>query len=68
MASMPAPLKGIFTPMLVPLDAQGRIHEAELRRFINWLIEKGVHGLYPNGSTGEFTRLKIGRASCRERV
>lgn len=54
---MPAPLKGIFTPMLVPLDAQGRIHEAELRRFINWLIAKGVHGLYPNGSTGEFTRL-----------
>jgi 4-hydroxy-tetrahydrodipicolinate synthase len=69
---MPAPLKGIFTPMLVPLDAQGRIHEAELRRFINWLIEKGVHGLYPNGSTGEFTRLtveerrEIVRITCHE--
>jgi 4-hydroxy-tetrahydrodipicolinate synthase len=45
--------------MLVPLDAQGRIHEAELRRFISWLIDKGVHGLYPNGSTGEFTRLTV---------
>ena len=22
----------------------------------DWLIAKGVHGLYPNGSTGEFTR------------
>jgi len=52
-------LQGIFTPMLVPLDEQGRIHEAELRRFINWLIESGVHGLYPNGSTGEFTRLTV---------
>jgi 4-hydroxy-tetrahydrodipicolinate synthase len=52
-------LQGIFTPMLVPLDGQGRIHESELRRFISWLIESGVHGLYPNGSTGEFTRLTV---------
>lgn len=50
-------LQGIFTPMLVPLDERDRIHEAELRRFIGWLISKGIHGLYPNGSTGEFTRL-----------
>jgi 4-hydroxy-tetrahydrodipicolinate synthase len=41
---------------MVPLDANGRIHEAELRRYIDWLIEQGVHGLYPNGSTGEFVR------------
>ncbi len=50
-------LEGIFTPLLVPLDEGGRINEAELRRFVSWLIERGVHGLYPNGSTGEFTRL-----------
>src|SRR6266478_7370361 len=49
-------LEGIFTPMLVPLDEQGQINEAELRRFVSWLIDRGVHGLYPNGSTGEFTR------------
>ena len=41
---------------MVPLDERGEIHEAELRRYIDWLIERGVHGLYPNGSTGEFTR------------
>jgi 4-hydroxy-tetrahydrodipicolinate synthase len=50
------PLKGIFTPNLVPLDARGQIDERELRRYTEWLIERGVHGLYPNGSTGEFTR------------
>jgi len=49
-------LRGIFTPNMVPLDAQGRINEAELRRYVDWLIAQGVHGLYPNGSTGEFTR------------
>jgi dihydrodipicolinate synthase/N-acetylneuraminate lyase len=49
-------LAGIFTPNLVPLDHRGEIHEAELRRYVDWLIDRGVHGLYPNGSTGEFTR------------
>jgi 4-hydroxy-tetrahydrodipicolinate synthase len=54
-----APIKGILTPHIVPLDAAGRINEAELRRYVEWLIEKGVHGLYPNGSTGEFTRFTV---------
>ncbi len=51
-----SPIRGIFTPNLVPLDDRGRIDEPELRRYVDWLIERGVHGLYPNGSTGEFTR------------
>jgi 4-hydroxy-tetrahydrodipicolinate synthase len=49
-------LKGIFTPLLVPLDERDQLNEQEFRRFVAWLIERGVHGLYPNGSTGEFTR------------
>src|SRR5262245_31850926 len=55
-ASHPNRLAGIFPPNLVPLDSSGEIHEAELRKYVDWLIERGVHGLYPNGSTGEFTR------------
>ena len=49
-------LQGIFTPNLVPYSPNGGINEEELRRYVDWLIERGVHGLYPNGSTGEFTR------------
>jgi len=49
-------IRGIFTPHMVPLDTQGSIHEPELRRYVDWLIDRGVHGLYPNGSTSEFTR------------
>ena len=49
-------LTGIFTPNVVPLDRDGKINEPELRRYVDWLIQRGVHGLYPNGSTGEFTR------------
>src|SRR5215213_5195311 len=54
-----AKLQGIFTPHMVPLDRSDRIDEDELRRYIDWLIERGVHGLYPNGSTGEFTRFTV---------
>jgi 4-hydroxy-tetrahydrodipicolinate synthase len=70
-------LQGIFTPNLVPLDDRGDINEAEFRRYIDWLIEQGVHGLYPNGSTGEFTRftveerrriIKISCEQCNGRV
>jgi 4-hydroxy-tetrahydrodipicolinate synthase len=52
-------IKGIFTPNLVPFSDDGSINEGELRRMVNWLIEKGVTGLYPNGSTGEFIRLSF---------
>lgn len=48
--------RGIFCPNVVPLDAAGEIDESELRRYVDWLIDRGIHGLYPNGSTGEFTR------------
>ena len=52
-------LRGIFTPNIVPLDADGEINESETRRYVDWLIDHGVHGLYPNGSTGEFLRFTV---------
>ncbi|MBN1346120.1 MAG: dihydrodipicolinate synthase family protein [Phycisphaerae bacterium] len=52
-------LSGIFTPNMVPLDENDRINEPELRRYTEWLIANGISGLYPNGSTGEFTRFSF---------
>jgi 4-hydroxy-tetrahydrodipicolinate synthase len=52
-------LHGVFTPNMVPLDNAGRINEPELRRIVDWLIANGISGLYPNGSTGEFTRFSF---------
>jgi dihydrodipicolinate synthase/N-acetylneuraminate lyase len=49
--------KGIFCPNIVIFDSSGRINYGEMERYVNWLIEAGIHGLYPNGSTGEFVRL-----------
>jgi len=55
----PTPIQGIFTPNVVPFYDDHRINEGELRRYTNWLIEKGVTCLYPNGSTGEFIRISF---------
>src|SRR6056297_4122410 len=53
---MPAPISGILTPNITPVDRAGRVDEDRLRGYVDWLIEQGVDGLYPNGSTGEFVR------------
>lgn len=52
-------LQGIFVPNIVPFTQDGQVNEDELRRLVDWLIDKGVSGLYPNGSTGEFIRLSF---------
>jgi len=52
-------ITGILCPNIVPFSEDGRINEGELRRIVSWLIDKGIHGLYPNGSTGEFARLSF---------
>lgn len=53
---MPDPIRGILTPNITPVDANGNVDEETLRGYIDWLIDHGVDGLYPNGSTGEFVR------------
>ncbi len=53
---MPERIQGILTPNITPVDAQGRVDEQKLRGYVDWLIDRGVDGLYPNGSTGEFVR------------
>jgi 4-hydroxy-tetrahydrodipicolinate synthase len=52
----PHRISGILTPNITPVDAAGRVDEERLREYIEWLIQSGVDGLYPNGSTGEFVR------------
>lgn len=54
------PIRGILTPNITPVDAQGRVDHDTLAGYVDWLIEKGVDGLYPNGSTGEFVRFTPG--------
>jgi dihydrodipicolinate synthase/N-acetylneuraminate lyase len=43
----------IVPAMLTPYDADGEVDHAALRAHGQWLIERGVDGLMPCGSTGE---------------
>jgi 4-hydroxy-tetrahydrodipicolinate synthase len=52
-----APFRGIFCPMLTPLNRDERIDQASLPRLIDFLIEGGVHGIWVMGTTGEFALL-----------
>lgn len=52
-----AAFRGSYTVMVTPFDREGRVDEARLRRFVDWQISEGVHGLIPLGSTGEFLSL-----------
>ncbi len=46
--------KGIIPAMVTPLTDDGKVNEKVLRRFIDYLIEGGSHGLFIVGTTGEF--------------
>lgn len=48
---------GIIPPMVTPLTKDGKINEKALRQLVNFLIDGGVHGLFPIGTTGEFYAL-----------
>jgi 4-hydroxy-tetrahydrodipicolinate synthase len=48
---------GVFPYLVTPIDPSGQIREDVLARLCNDLIEAGVHGLTPLGSTGEFAYL-----------
>src|ERR1700752_4830109 len=48
---------GVFPYLVSPIDEHGRVKEAVLTRLASDLIDAGVHGLTPLGSTGEFAYL-----------
>ena len=48
---------GVFPYLVSPIDAEGRVMDEVLARLCDDLIAKGVHGLTPLGSTGEFAYL-----------
>jgi 4-hydroxy-tetrahydrodipicolinate synthase len=48
---------GVFPYLVSPVDAQGRVKTGVLGKLSSDLIDAGVHGLTPLGSTGEFAYL-----------
>ncbi|MGF6989330.1 4-hydroxy-tetrahydrodipicolinate synthase [Lachnospiraceae bacterium PF1-21] len=46
--------QGIIPPVITPLTDSGEVNYEVLRQLVNHLIDQGVHGLFPMGTTGEF--------------
>ncbi|MHA2282964.1 MAG: dihydrodipicolinate synthase family protein, partial [Promethearchaeota archaeon] len=49
--------EGVCVAMILPYNKDGSINEEELKKLLEFQIEKGVHGFLPLGSIGEFIHL-----------
>lgn len=58
---MTVELHGVIPYLVTPVDQpSGRLREQVLGRLVEHLLDAGVHGLSPLGSTGEFASLPAG--------
>ena len=46
------PFRGSFPALITPMK-NGKVDEQAFRKFVNWQIEEGSHGMVPAGPTGE---------------
>lgn len=51
--------KGVYVAMMTPFGADGLVEEETLRRMVDFLIQRGVHGLFPVSSVGESVHLTM---------
>ncbi|RJQ52210.1 MAG: dihydrodipicolinate synthase family protein, partial [Desulfobacteraceae bacterium] len=49
--------QGVFPYLVSPLDTAGNVDRQVMHRLVDHLIQAGIHGLTPLGSTGEFAYL-----------
>lgn len=70
-------MHGIVVPVVTPLDENDKVDVKALTELCEFLVEKGIHCLYPCGTTGEMmnlsveerklvteTCLKVGKGKC----
>ena len=50
--NMPVPFRGSFPALITPMK-HGKVDEQAFRKFVNWQIDQGSHGMVPVGTTGE---------------
>lgn len=52
---------GIIVALHTPLTPAGDIHEEALRDHLEWMIQSGIHGIFPCGTMGEGIALSDGQ-------
>ncbi len=48
---------GVYVAVITPFTSDDRLDVPRLREHVDWLIERGVHGIVPTGSCGEYAAL-----------
>ena len=51
--------EGVYPAMLMPFDKEGLVNEPELRRYVEFLIDGGLTGLFPLSSVGESVHMSL---------
>jgi len=51
--------KGVVPPVVTAFDTDGALNLDKTKAFIRHLVNKGVHGIFVAGSTGEYTLLSL---------
>jgi len=52
--------EGTIVAMLTPFDNRGKINETQVRKLVNFLINRNVDGIFPLASSGEYTHTDMG--------
>ena len=50
---------GILPPVITVFDSEGEIDRERTKKFIQHLIDEGVHGIFAAGSTGEYSLMSM---------
>lgn len=51
--------EGVIVAMLTPFDENGKVNESEVRKLVNFLINKKVNGIFPVSSCGEYVHMEM---------
>jgi len=51
--------EGVIVAMLTPFNNKGKINEVEVRKLVKSLIDKGVNGIFPVASCGEYVHMDM---------
>lgn len=47
-------LRGVIPPVVLPMTDRGEVDTLSLGRLVDYVVDAGAHGLWVNGTTGEF--------------
>ncbi|WP_078899990.1 dihydrodipicolinate synthase family protein [Streptomyces sp. SBT349] len=61
-------LHGVIAPVILPMSPDGAVDTRSLECHLRHLFDSGVHGLWMNGTTGEFHALDAGERAVAVRV